>query len=186
MRNVIIGLCGISGILVVVGILGFGGFAVPGSGIIDPRGISLSAAMSKTIGEDPRNADIKMSARYRGLGSDVLVIDLDCPRSGPVTPADLFRATWGFASRVTDTTFSEVHFDGSGKHIFTLSGAEFKKLGVRKTSGENPIFVIRTFPEKLTTPEGKTAFPTWTGGLLGVVGKQMGDFSSFAHQWCAG
>jgi hypothetical protein len=45
------------------------------------------------------------------------------------------------------------------------------------------VYVIRTFPEKLTTPGGVSAFLTWEGGLLGVANKQMEDFNDFHDQW---
>jgi len=33
------------------------------------------------------------------------------------------------------------------------------------------------------TPDGKKAFGTWTGGLLGVLSKQMEDFGEFHEKW---
>lgn len=42
---------------------------------------------------------------------------------------------------------------------------------------------MRNFPENLYRPDGQRAFGSWTGGLLGVVGKQMEDFREFHKQW---
>jgi len=45
---------------------------------------------------------------------------------------------------------------------------------------------MRTFPENLLKPDGSRAYQTWTGGLLGVVGKQVEDFNDFHRQWWLG
>ncbi len=42
---------------------------------------------------------------------------------------------------------------------------------------------MRTFPENLLRPDGSHAYPTWTGGLIGVAGKQVEDFNDFHRQW---
>ena len=48
---------------------------------------------------------------------------------------------------------------------------------------QNPVYLIRTLPEKLYKPTGEGAFGQWTGGLLGVLGKQMDDANTAAKQW---
>jgi hypothetical protein len=42
---------------------------------------------------------------------------------------------------------------------------------------------MRTFPKHVYKPDGKNAFGSWTGGLLGALGKEMDDFSEFHKQW---
>ena len=42
---------------------------------------------------------------------------------------------------------------------------------------------MRTFPENVYALDGAKAFPSWTGGLIGVTGKQMEDFAEFHKQW---
>ena len=42
---------------------------------------------------------------------------------------------------------------------------------------------MRTFPENVYRPDGARAFDSWTGGVLGVLGKQMEDFNEFHKQW---
>ena len=48
---------------------------------------------------------------------------------------------------------------------------------------QNPVYTIRTFPEHLSRPDGAQAFSTWTGGILGVLSKQMDDFNKFNKEW---
>ena len=38
---------------------------------------------------------------------------------------------------------------------------------------------MRTFPENLYRPDGQKAFGTWIGGLLGLLAKQIKDFTEF-------
>ena len=57
-----------------------------------------------------------------------------------------------------------------------------------KTLGEeygqqNPIYTVRTFPENLFLTDGTNAYGQWTGGMLGVLGKQMEDFADFNKKW---
>lgn len=47
----------------------------------------------------------------------------------------------------------------------------------------NPVYTIRTLPEKLRRPDGSRAFSVWTGGMIGVLGAQMDDVNNFAGQW---
>ena len=56
-----------------------------------------------------------------------------------------------------------------------MLGQEYEK--------QNPVYTMRTFPENVYGVDGTQAFGSWTGGLLGVLGKQMGDFSELHKQW---
>ena len=48
---------------------------------------------------------------------------------------------------------------------------------------QNPIYTMRTFPEKLYTPNGLNAFSSWEGGMLGVTTKQVEDFNRLCDEW---
>jgi hypothetical protein len=39
-------------------------------------------------------------------------------------------------------------------------GEDFKLVGLQYPLGENSIYIIRTFPEKLLLPNGRNVFPT--------------------------
>ena len=45
------------------------------------------------------------------------------------------------------------------------------------------MYLLRTFPENTFSTNGTKAFPTWTGGVLGVMGKQMDDLNELAQDW---
>ena len=78
--------------------------------------------------------------------------------------------------------FESVELSFRGHTEFKISGQYFKTLGVEYSS-QNPIYTIRTFPEHLMTPDGGQAFPTWTGGWLGFLNKQMEDFNEVHKRW---
>jgi hypothetical protein len=67
-----------------------------------------------------------------------------------------------------------------------MKGEDFKSIGSEFAAGQNPVYLIRTLPEKLYHPNGDAAFPHWEGGLLGVVGKQMDDVNAMARRWSEG
>ena len=64
----------------------------------------------------------------------------------------------------------------------TVAVHYFRELG-KEYDFQNPIYTARTFPENVYTLDGEKAFPSWTGGLIGVMGKQMEDFAEFHKQW---
>jgi len=78
--------------------------------------------------------------------------------------------------------FDSVILSFRGKYKFRIEGGYFNKLGSELDS-QNPLYTIRTFPENLYTLDGKRAYGSWTGGLFGVLSKQMGEFNDFHDQW---
>jgi hypothetical protein len=83
-------------------------------------------------------------------------------------------------------TFEKVVLARAGTPVFLVKGAEFSTIGAEFGAGQNPVYLIRTLPEKLFRPSGEAAFGRWQGGLLGVLGKQMEDANEAARQWAAG
>ena len=65
---------------------------------------------------------------------------------------------------------------------FLLDGESFRVLGAEYDT-QNPVYTMRTFPSKLNRADGAKAFSTWTGGMIGVLGKQMDDFNAFHKEW---
>jgi hypothetical protein len=125
---------------------------------------------------------IEVWTHYRyGVRPDVIVFDLRtiAPENAPAQVyGSLFRA----AERLKDRSFSSVILAHRGTAKFVLDGASFREIG-RTNDFQNPIFTIRTLPEKLSTPDGKPAFPSWSGGLLGVLSKQMEDVNRLSERW---
>ena len=92
--------------------------------------------------------------------------------------ADVFRVFLQFAQTEKSREFESVELAFRGQRRFLMNGKYFRQLG-EQFGTENPVYMIRTFPENLVRPGGSHAYPTWTGGWIGVAGKQMEDFSDF-------
>lgn len=110
-----------------------------------------------------------------------LVIDV-AGVSSENSRADLFRVLLQYAERLKDESFDTVVLAFDGDARFVLDGGHFALIGAEYGS-QNPVFTMRTFPEHLRLPNGDAAYGTWTGGILGVTGKQMEDFSDFIDRW---
>jgi hypothetical protein len=144
--------------------------------------VQLQQPMNRVLANDARNAGIHMSSHYKHwLDGSVLIYDLEDAPVGK-TRADVFRVLLQYAAQVKSMDFNEVELAYRGEVKFLLSGGDFKQIG-RDYDTENPVYTIRTFPEKLKRPNGTSAFPQWTGGVLGVLEKQMEDFTAFNDQW---
>jgi hypothetical protein len=96
--------------------------------------------------------------------------------------ADVFRVFLQFAQAERSREFKSVELAFRGHPRFRIDGKYFKQLG-EEFGTENPVYTMRTFPENLSRPDGSRAYPTWTGGWIGVAGKQMQDFNDFHRQW---
>jgi len=69
-----------------------------------------------------------------------------------------------------------------GKKKFTFDGTYFKQLG-QEYESQNPMYTIRTFPTHLTAMDGSKPFTEYVGGVLGVLGTEMEQFTEFNEQW---
>ena len=138
--------------------------------------------LSFVVDSDTRNKGVSVLAHYDYLiNPNILVFDLR-DLSDSKAPLDIFRVLLEFAAVQKNQDYEVVKIAFRGKTKFLLMGSYFKTLGAEHGS-QNPIYTIRTFSEHLYKPDGTAAFQTWTGGLLGVLAKQMEDFSDFSKQW---
>ncbi|HXA63813.1 MAG TPA: hypothetical protein VNV82_01610 [Bryobacteraceae bacterium] len=141
---------------------------------------SLQAEMNAVLKKDPRNGGIAVSVEYRSNAS-VLFYDLRAV-AATNSMADVFRVFLQFAQIEKSRQFESVKLAFRGQPRFGISGKYFKQLG-EQFGTENAVYMLRTFPENLLRPDGSHAYPTWTGGWLGVAGKQTEDFNDFHRQW---
>jgi hypothetical protein len=142
----------------------------------------LQQPLDQVISTDSRNSGIVVRAHYAGyLPGGTLVYDLRDPGRG-TSAADVFRVFLQYAEAVKHRRFDRVELAFRGETKFVLDGASFRTIGV-EYADQNPIFTIRTFPEKLRTPDGRAAFEKRDGGLLVVTTEQMNDFGEFNRRW---
>jgi hypothetical protein len=142
---------------------------------------SLQSDLGAVLKADPRNNEgFVISVRYRPAGS-VLIYDLESV-SSTKSMADVFRVFLQFAQAEKGQAFKSVELAFRGQTRFVLSGEYFKKLG-DEYGVQNPVFTMRTFTENLSNGDGSRAYPTWSGGLLGVTSKQVEQFNDFHQRW---
>jgi hypothetical protein len=147
--------------------------------------LSLQSRMNAVVKNDARNTGIEVSVRYRHfVERSVLVYDLKSVGSTN-SMADVFRVLLQFAQALQSREFTSVELAFRGQTRFLLTGAYFKKLGEEYVS-QNPVYTMRTFSESVLMPDGSHAYPTWTGGWIGVIGKQIEQFNEFHKQWYLG
>lgn len=144
--------------------------------------IFLQSPISNVIDSDPRNKGIVVFTHYKYfLVPNSLIFDLR-QVSGETSPADVTRVLLQYAKSIKSSVFNDITLSYKGNPKFLLKGDFFHTLG-EEFGTQNPIYTIRTFPENVFKLDGTAAFGTWTGGWLGVVGKQMEDFNEFHKQW---
>lgn len=144
--------------------------------------LTLQQKMNSVINNDYRNSGVEVSVHYGSyINNNNLIYNLTSI-SGSNSPVDIFRVFLQFAEKVKNDKFSNVELEYRGKLKFKLSGAYFRELG-REYSSQNPIYTMRKFPSNLINPDGTQAYSEWTGGLLGVLNKEMEDFNDFHKKW---
>jgi len=148
--------------------------------------LSITAPVAAGLAADDRNAAVTLVG-YRSALLHPTEITLDLWAAGEgAAPLDLFRGLMQAAEALKDRRFSQVTLARGGRTVFVLDGADFQALGAAYAAGENPVYLIRTFPEKLHTANGQAAYGAWEGGWLGVLTRQLEDANAFAEAWATG
>lgn len=101
---------------------------------------------------------------------------------GSKAMVDVDRNLFKAAERLKDRSYDGVVLAYRGQGKFILDGRYFQEIGVTRQT-QNPVYTIRTMQEHLLKLDGTPAFGTWSGGWLGVIGKQMEDHNDFHHRW---
>lgn len=138
--------------------------------------------IAQRLAVDPRNEKVTFWAYHRyGLVPGTLVVDLRA-LTDEAAMLDVMRALLQGAEALKSTKFERVLLAHKGITKFMLDGSYYQKLG-QEYEGQNPMYTLRTFPENVYKVDGSPAYGTWTGGLLGVLTKQMEDLSEFSKAW---
>lgn len=149
--------------------------------------VLVGGPVARKLGADPRNAGYSLAAHYRYyFEPGTLVLDLrDVTGAAPL---DLFRAVFQSAEALHEVgrRFDRVILARRGKPVFLMKGEDFWSIGAEFSAGQNPVYLVRTLPEKLYRPSGEAGFGRWEGGWLGVLEKQLNDANDAARQWSSG
>ena len=127
-------------------------------------------------------SDASMIAYRRWLISpSEIVIDVRSVE-GSHSMAGMDRMLFKSAEALKDSRYQSVVLAYKGAGRFRLDGAHFQEVG-SSFSYENPVYLMRTLTENVSTMDGSPAFGTWTGGLIGVLGEQLNDHNEFHEKW---
>jgi hypothetical protein len=144
--------------------------------------LALQSPMNEVLSEDSRNSGISVRVHY-GYYIDLsaLVFDL---RAVLMTNSqvDVFRVLLQYTAKMKSSHYGKVHLAFRGETKFVLDGEYFQQLG-QEYGAQNPAYTMRTFPAHLKRPDGSEAYGSWTGGMIGVLQKEMEDFSNFHAKW---
>jgi hypothetical protein len=158
--------------------------AVAAGGVVTVWGInfiSLQAPLNSIVSSDSRNAGIKVSASYQWMiNPGVLVFSVD--ETSSASPADVSRILLQYAERLEGRKFGSVLLAQRGRPVFLLKGDYFKQIG-EEYGVQNVIYTLRTMPENVYELDGSPAFSSWSGGWIGVLGRQFEDLGDFYRRW---
>ena len=131
---------------------------------------------------DERNEGIEFGLHYKNFVlTNTLVFDLKNVPSDKAI-ADVFRVLLETSSVLKEKEFKTIELSFKGTPKFTFSGDYFSALG-KEYGDQNPVYTMRTFAEHLYDINRQKAYGEWSGGLLGVLKKQMEDFKDFHDKW---
>lgn len=138
----------------------------------------LSVEKQKILDRDLRNSKVQfsLSSNRDDLKYCISDIALD---AGPM---DVFRVLLHAADTLKYRDFNRVLLCFRNETRFILDGDDFKVIG-EELDTQNPMYTVRTFPEKLTLPNGKEAYPKHQGGALYLIRVQMEDFQDMNGRW---
>ncbi len=135
----------------------------------------VATALADEVGADT------VAYRRHWISNSEIVFDIRSVE-GTASMAGITRRFLKAAESLKDSRFDKVFLAYDGKEKFYLEGEYFQKLGEERDF-QNPIYTIRTLPENVFKTDGTPAFGTWSGGWLGVMGKQLEDSNEFHKQW---
>jgi hypothetical protein len=143
---------------------------------------TLMHPVAARLSQDARNAKVSLWAYHQyGLVPSVLVIDLRRV-DDQAAAVDVLRALFQSAEGLKEDKFERVVLAHRGTAKLMMDGAHYRKIG-QEFSSQNAVYTIRTLPENIYKLDGSAAYGTWTGGLLGVLSKQMEDVGKFSEDW---
>jgi hypothetical protein len=110
-----------------------------------------------------------------------IVVDVWSVR-GQQSMAGMDRILLKTAEGLQGRSYDKVALAYRGRTRLLIDGTYFQEIGATRQT-QNPVYTMRTMQEHVQNPDGAPAFGTWTGGLLGVLGKQLEDHQEFHKRW---
>ncbi|WP_448246889.1 hypothetical protein [Thalassotalea agariperforans] len=143
---------------------------------------SLQKNISHALNSDSRNIGINVYLYFDWfVNPNIIVFDIR-DVSSDKSPMDVSRLLLQISEKLKQEEYEKIILAYKGQSKFILKGEFFKKTGL-EYGNQNPMYTLRTLPQNVYNLDGTSAFPTWTGGLFGVLGKQMEDLNEFNKHW---
>jgi len=117
------------------------------------------------------------------LGGNDIVFDVRSV-GGDMSMVVMTRRLLKSAEALKDADLGRVYLAYKGREKFYFEGTYFKEIGAER-QWQNPVYTIRTMPENVHNLDGSSAFPSWSGGMIGVLGEEMEDVDEFHRKWWA-
>ncbi|MEE3623055.1 hypothetical protein UCD39_03530 [Nitrospirillum sp. BR 11752] len=144
---------------------------------------SVTLPVARALDQDPANSTVHVVAYHRALVlPGTLVVDV-WGAQRTATPLDVLRVLLQAAAALNEHSYDTVVLAYRGAPRFILPGFYFRQLGHDYGQGQNIAALIRTLPQNVRTLDGGAAFETWTGGMLGVLDRQMDDVKTLSRRW---
>ena len=115
------------------------------------------------------------------LSPSQIVIDVRSVE-GTQSMAGMDRLLLKSAEALQDRSYDRVVLAWRGQSRLIMDGAYFQEIGATRQT-QNPVYTMRTMQEHVQNPDESPAFEVWTGGWLGVFGKQLEDHNEFHKRW---
>lgn len=141
-------------------------------------GGQLKVEEKSVLANDSRNASVDFNLFKYRKNLRYCVNNL----SGEGSEMDVFRILLQTADLLKGNSYEKVELCFRNKTKFFLGGDDFKVIG-EEFGEQNPMYTIRTFPEKLTLLDGTKAYKTHKGGVLYLMRVQMADFQDMNSKW---
>jgi hypothetical protein len=165
-----------------IGLAGLGLIVAVVVGVWAYNQITLQGPLSKVLSSDSRNKTVVASAHFDSwINTSTVVFNLS-DVSGESSPMDVFRVLLQFAESQKEHRYEQVVLASYGEKKFIIPGDYFQQLG-QEYGSQNPMYTVRTFPQHLTDMNGAHPFPEYTGGILGVLNKELEEFNEMNKQW---
>lgn len=141
-------------------------------------GGEFDAEKISILERDSRNSSVEFDLYTNGKNLVYCVINL----SDGASAMDVFRVFLHTAEKLKDRPFEMVNLCFRKETRFVLDGDDFVTIG-QELETQNPMYTIRTFPEKLLLPDGTRAYEERRGGMIYLMNAQMGDFNDMNGKW---
>ena len=138
----------------------------------------LNTEKQSVIAKDLRNHNVDFNLYESGKNLRYCINGLAAEGSA----MDVFRILLQTADLLKEREFKQVELCFRMKTRFLLAGSDFKVIG-NEYGKQNPIYTMRSFPEKLFLATGMKAYQEHQGGVLYLMRIQMEDFQDMNGKW---